>query len=91
MIYKYRCIYCALPHLGIPTALAALPTANSMCCPPDNVHVMSQGTPNEHHREALLNIMSVRLAVQESGTTKPLPSVVLATRQLVKKLSVLSP
>ena len=41
--------------------------------------------------EALLNIMSVRLAMQESGTTKPHPSAALATRQLVQKLSVLAP
>lgn len=41
--------------------------------------------------EALLNIMSVRLSMQEAGTTKPHPSVVLATRQLVEKLSVLAP
>jgi hypothetical protein len=39
----------------------------------------------------LLNCMSVRLAMQEAGTTKPHPSAALATRQLVKKLSVLAP
>jgi hypothetical protein len=41
--------------------------------------------------EELLNIMSVRLSMQEDGITKPRPSVVLATKQLVEKLSVLSP
>jgi hypothetical protein len=41
--------------------------------------------------EALLNIMSVRLSMQEAGTIKPHPSGVLATRQLVEKLSVLAP
>jgi hypothetical protein len=41
--------------------------------------------------EALLNIMFVRLAMQEAGTTKPHPSAALATRQLVEKLSALAP
>lgn len=41
--------------------------------------------------EALLNIMSVRLAMQESGTTKPQPAVAQATRQLVQKLAALAP
>lgn len=41
--------------------------------------------------EALLNIMSVRLSIQVSGRTKPHPSVALATRELVQKLSALAP
>lgn len=41
--------------------------------------------------EALLNIMSVRLAMQESGTTKPQPAVAQATRQFVQELAVLAP
>lgn len=41
--------------------------------------------------EALLNIMSVRLAIQESERTQPHPSVAFATRQLVQKLSALEP
>jgi len=40
---------------------------------------------------ALRNIMTVRLAMQDSGTTKPHPSVVKATRQLIEKLAVLDP
>lgn len=41
--------------------------------------------------EALLNIMSVRLAMEESGTTKPHPPASRATRQLVQKLAALAP
>ena len=39
---------------------------------------------------ALLNIMSVRQAMHEAGTTHPHPSVAAATRQLVSKLTLLS-
>jgi len=40
---------------------------------------------------ALLNIMSVRLSMLESGVTKPHSVVAEATRQLVKRLSLLTP
>lgn len=39
----------------------------------------------------LLNIMSVRLAMLESGVTKPHPVVAAATRLLVERLSLLPP
>lgn len=41
--------------------------------------------------EALLNVMAIRLVMQESGTTKPHASVVRATQQLVEKLAALAP
>lgn len=41
--------------------------------------------------EALLNIMSVRIVMQESGMTKPHSAVVIATQQLVQKLAALAP
>lgn len=41
--------------------------------------------------QALLNIMTVRLGMQEDGTTHPHPSVARATKQLVSRLSALTP
>lgn len=39
----------------------------------------------------LLNIMSVRLAMVESGVTNPHPAVATATRHLVARLNELAP